>query len=576
MSFRWIRGVCMIALVFCGVIHSAWGAVQFRLIDGSGNNLSNPDWGQAGTALSRLTTPAYADGLSVPRGGLNPSSLPSPRAISNTIAAQSGSITNGVHATDWVWQWGQFLDHDLDLTPPASPAQPFNIPVPASDLFFPPNSEIAFSRSESTDDSGGVRQQTNEITAYIDASNIYGSDPTRADALRTMAGDGKLVASLADDGSKLLMRNTPQLPNDPNSSDSFFLSGDARANEQIGLTATHSLFMREHNRLADVIAQQLTTNQALIDEFNNSGLSRGDFIYQSARKIVGAQLQHITYEEFLPILLGGKLNPFAGYDDTVNASVSNEFSTAAYRVGHTMLSPEIQRINNDGSHAGAVALQDAFFNPSLVQSDGVDSILKGLASQLAQEVDTQVVDDVRNFLFGLPGAGGMDLPSANLQRGRDHGLPSLNDFRGDAGLGRYGSFLELAGGDVELANRFASIYGSIDDVDLWIGGLAEVHIHSGMLGETFGLIIRDQFGRTRDGDRFFYLNPSELEFIESIAPGFLRDTTLSDIIRRNSSISNIQDDAFRLQAVPEPSAYATFFLVALGSAYLVRRRRRQT
>ncbi len=504
---------------------------EFRSIDGSGNNLSNPTWGKADIQLLRLVSSAYEDGISVPRGG-DPSSLPSPRAISNAVASQPSPIFNSLNASDLLWQWGQFIDHDLDLTEAAKPLERFNIPVPLGDRYFDPfntgEQEISLNRSISDPATGTLhnpRQQLNQITAYLDASMVYGSDRERAEALRTFEG-GKLKNSAGN----LLPYNTDGLPNAGGEGDELFLAGDVRANEQLGLTALHTLFMREHNYWADKIAA---------DDPNLSD----EEIYQKARKILNAEIQAITYNEFLPILLGpGWIDEYTGYDETVNAGISNEFATAAYRVGHTMLPSEILRIDNDGNHLDPITLRNAFFNPDFFKENDIGSLLKGLASQKAQEVDTHIIDDVRNFLFGPPGAGGFDLASLNIQRGRDHGLPTLNDTREALGLSRYNSFYELTNSDEDLAAKFASVYESVDDVDLWIGGLAERHVNDSLVGETFHAILTDQFARLRDGDRFFYLNDKNLN---SLVPD-LEKTTFSDIIRRNTGIRNIQDNAFAI------------------------------
>ena len=551
-------------------------AGSFRSIDGSDNNLANPDWGATHEQLLRLSVPAYEDGISDPSG----SDRPSARAISNAVSAQSESTTNSVGASDWLWQWGQFLDHDLSLTEGAKPDEPFNIAVPTGDPFFDPFStgtqEIGLNRSiydtGTGTDPSNPRQQVNEITAYIDASNVYGSDATRAAALRSGSG-GKLLTSVGDNGEILMPFNTGGLSNAGGTGANLFLGGDVRANEQVGLTAVHTLFVREHNRLADSIKARLDASEtALVDKLVASGLSEDDFIYESARKVVGAQMQIITYEEFLPLVLGTDLDPYSGYDDTVNAGIANEFSTAAYRFGHTMLSPEIQRFSNDGTDMGSISLLDNFFNPSLVTDEGIDSLLLGLASQTAQEVDTKLIDDVRNFLSGPPGAGGFDLASLNIQRGRDHGLAGINDVRESLGLTRYDSFLDLTGGDTELAAAFASVYDTVDDVDLWIGGLAEAQVNGGLLGETFNTIVADQFLRLRDGDRFFYQN--DLEHLQ-LLDADIANTRLSDIIRRNSSITSIQDNAFIAklpgdQKVPEPGMVLGLIAVAVLGGKLRR------
>ena len=562
-------------------------AFDIRNIDGTGNNISNPSYGSAGSDLIRLSDVDYEDGFSIPRGG-DPSVLPSPRAISNAVSAQSFSIPNAKGVSDWVWQWGQFLDHDLSLSP--SGTESFNIPVPQGDEFFDPfntgTAEISLNRSESNTDGSGVRQQFNEITAYIDASNIYASESTRTNFLRSNDGTGKLRATTADNGEKLLIKNTDNLENEtggsPNSED-FFVSGDVRANEQVGLLTAHTLFMREHNRLADELKTRLDNGEtALVDkrdaaiaDTNNNVNDEGDFIFEAARKVVGAQMQVITYEEWLPIVLGeNPLVNYSGYNDTVNAGIANEFSTAAFRFGHTMSSPNLNRVDNNNNIVASLSLQESFFDPDQVQQNGVDTILKGLAFQKAQEVDTFLVDDVRNFLFGAPGAGGFDLASLNLQRGRDHGIPDINTVRRALGLSGYSTFLELTGGDEDLANALASIYSDIDEVDLWIAGLAEQKVNGGLLGETFSSILIDQFSRSRDGDRFFYLN--ELAHLNILDPT-LETLTLSEIIRRNSTIDNIQDNAFLVSSVPEADnklGLLTFFLLGLIGSHLRSKNRK--
>lgn len=536
-------------------------AASFRSIDGTGNNATHSTWGATDNPLLRLAPSDYGDGISTPAGA----SRPSARAISNTVAAQSGSIFNARNASDWLWQWGQFIDHDLDLTDSHQPLESFNIAVPAGDPYFDPfntgTQTIGLNRSlydpATGTGLGNPKQQTNQLSAYMDASMVYGSDPVRASALRLNDGTGKFKTSAGD----LLPFNTAGLPNAGGMGANLFLAGDVRANEQIGLSAVHTLFVREHNRLANEIA----ADPNLAQKAANAGLSVEDYIYETARKIVGAQIQAITYNEFLPLLLGdGALSAYTGYDPTVNPGIFNEFSSAAFRVGHTMLSPQLQRINDDGTSPGSIALRDSFFNPNAILSEGIDSLLLGLASQKAQEIDPFVVDDVRNFLFGPPGSGGFDLASLNIQRGRDYGLSSYNQTRVALGLSAATSFADITS-NLSIQNALASVYSSVDEIDLWVGGLAEDHFHEGLVGELFNTIIARQFSNLRDGDRFFYLNDLELL---ALAPD-IGNTKLSDIIRRNSSISQIQDNAFIVaRSVPEPSGVLPLlFLGALGLSY---------
>lgn len=525
----------------------------FRTINGSNNNLTHHEYGEEGIQLLRLSDPAYEDGYSEPRGGGidTPLTLSSARAISNAIADQGNvSIPNSFNLSDWFWQWGQFIDHDIDLTEAGPLGEPFNIAVPTGDPDFDPfftgTQEIPLTRSifdpttgfDPGDGSANPRQQINEITAFIDGSMVYGSTATVANALRANDGTGKMAVSIGTNGEVLL----------PTDGSGNFMAGDVRVNEQLGLTSVHTLFVREHNRLADKIANILDNGSGSkakkLDElFEESQLSRGDFIYESARRLVGATIQVITYNEFLPALLGQNTLPdYTGYDDTVNPGIFNEFSTGVFRFGHTMLSPQLLRVENDGSYE-AIALRDAFFQPSEIIADGVDSLLKGLDSQKAQEVDHLLIDDVRNFLFGPPGSGGFDLASLNIQRGRDNGVADINTVRDALGLSTYTTFDELTGGDTALAAKFASVYNSVDDVDLWIGGLAEQEVNGGVVGETISAIVTQQFVNLRDGDRFFYENDEYIKVLQGSVSKKLDKVSLADIIENNSNV-DIEGSAF--------------------------------
>ncbi|MEM7008154.1 MAG: peroxidase family protein [Thermodesulfobacteriota bacterium] len=509
------------------------GDESVRTIDGSNNNRRNEEMGAAHTDLLRLVPSDYSDGISSLAG----ENRPSPRAISNAVVSQDGSILNSLKASDYLWQWGQFLDHDIDLTEGTDPPEFANIQVPAGDPFFDPENtgiqiiplnRSIYNRSTGTD-VNNPRQQENEITAWIDASNVYGSDEERANALRTNDGTGKLKTSEGN----LLPFNTEGLPNAGGEDPTLFLAGDLRANEQIGLIVMHTLFVREHNRLAEEYAER-------------NPRWDGEQIYQKARQIVGAQMQVITYNEFLPALLGDRpLKRYRRYDKNVDASIRNMFSTAGFRFGHSALSPVLLRLDSNGNEIpeGNISLSQAFFSPfRITQEGGIEPILRGLAAQECQRIDSFVVDDVRNFLFGQPGSGGFDLPSLNIQRGRDHGLPSYNDTKEALGLARAQGFEDVSS-DPEIQERLASVYDSVDDIDLWVGGLAEDPLPGSHLGELFSTIIIGQFEALRDGDRYWYeedLSRDEIREVER--------TKLSDIIRRNTDIDReIPDNVFRVK-----------------------------
>lgn len=513
-------------------------AAEIRTYDGTGNNIAQVEWGSTGEQLLRRSQAAYADGVSSPSGADRPSA----RLVSNLLSqSPAGGILNDRDWSAFVYAWGQFLDHDIGLTDAASPRERFAVPVPAGDPWFDPTgtgtTTISMSRS-AYDPATGVgpgspRQQTNSITAFIDGSQVYGSDATRAAALREFVG-GRLKTTAGN----LLPFNTAGLANANDAhrvaDDRLFLAGDVRANENPELLALQTLFVREHNRIAAEAARQ---NPALTDEQ----------LYQHARRIVIAELQKITYEEFLPAILGGPkpgadgIQPYRGYRADVNPGITTEFSTVAFRVGHSMLGEDIEFLAADGTPVrDPLSLRDAFFNPMPLSEVGIEPILKYLASTRGQEIDTKVVDDVRNFLFGAPGQGGFDLGALNIQRGRDHGMADYNTVRAAYGLPRVTSFAEITP-DATVRQALEQAYGSVNRVDPWIGGLAEKHLPGSSVGAMFTRIIVDQFTRLRDGDRFWYQNRGALA---ADAARTVQGTTLADVIRRNSGLANVQPEVF--------------------------------
>ena len=118
-----------------GVIPQARG-VEARTIDGTGNNVSTPSWGSAGARLVRISSVGYGDGMSAPAGATRPSA----RAVSNAVCAQAAPHPSPLNITDFLWIWGQFLDHDMALSALADPEEPFDISVPMGDPSFDPTS----------------------------------------------------------------------------------------------------------------------------------------------------------------------------------------------------------------------------------------------------------------------------------------------------------------------------------------------------------------------------------------------------------------------------------------------------
>ena len=382
----------------------------------------------------------------------------------------------------------------------------------------------AFSNGTGTDIDNPA-QINNNITAWVDGSNIYGSDAERNDYLREGSG-GLLKVSEGDllpfdDGLRNFNPNRP-----------MFAAGDVRANENSALVSIHTLFVREHNRLA---AELAVAHPSWTD----------DQLYERARQINIAQYQSVVYNEYLPSLLGNNaIGEYSGYDSSINPTIRRSFSSAAFRVGHTQISSEILRLDTEGNETpeGHLTLSEVFFSSTgVVQEGGIDPIVRGITSSLSQEADLKLIDDLRNLLFTFGGqTNRRDLLAINIERGRLNGVKDYNSVREAYGLPRVNSFADITS-NVEVQTQLASVYDSVDNIDLYVGLLAEDHVEGSASGETSQTIIAEQFVALREGDRFYYENiftPQEIVEIES--------TTLSDIIVRNTDTTVIQDNAFSL------------------------------
>jgi hypothetical protein len=529
--------------------------IEVRTIDGSGNNRAKPLQGAAETQQIRF---GYGDQFPDDFGDaiITEPARANARTISNVIHAQTSSVPSERHLTDWAFQWGQWITHDMDLTdngpqynvlstgevgdfsiPILDPNDPLGPnPIPFNRSQYVPGTGVPDDPSTPDVDESVRRDVVNNVTSYIDASMVYGSDAVRAAALRTMQG-GRLKTSA---GGQLLPLNTAGLPN----ADALglgarlFLAGDVRANEQVGLTAVHTLFVREHNRLASRIQSQFP--------FLND-----EQIYQFARRIVGAEMQAVTYEEYLPAILSD-LAPDpneAVYDPTLDASITNSFAHAVFRFGHSQISPTTLLVNNAGQTVGSVSIAAAFFNPDFLKNNpgNVARMLKGLASQVGQENDVLLVDGVRNSLFGPPGSGGLDLAALDIQRGRDHGLPDYNNLRARYDLEEVTTFAQISS-DPSIQAKLEQLFGNVDNIDPFVGALADDHLPGTSAGALIHAIVGNQFTRLRDGDRFFYTNDAILDSDAVRRIIDLDRVTLAQIIRWNTGVQGLQDNVFFFSA----------------------------
>ncbi|CAH1772788.1 unnamed protein product, partial [Owenia fusiformis] len=550
---------------------------KYRTLDGTCNNLQKTMWGSSLTPLKRLLRPHYDNGFSTPVGW-NRTKLhfghpkPSARLISTQIVSAS-RVEPDEQYTHMLMQWGQFLDHDMTFTPMAvsnaqfsngahcnetcenvSPCFPIN--VPPHDPRIHRHRCMGVTRSSAICGSGMTsvffrnvhhREQMNQITAFIDASNVYGSSEEDSHDLRDLSSERGLLRTglILNNGKHLLPYNVDAPVDcqvDPNNAHiPCFLAGDHRANEQLGLLSMHTIWMREHNRVATELLR-------LNPHWD------GNMLFHEARKIVGAQMQHITYNEWLPKILGTngmeQLGVYKGYDPTIDPTISNVFATAAFRFGHTLINPFIYRLNAtfQETREGHLPLHKAFFAPfRIVEEGGIDSIIRGMFGVGAKKFkpDNLLNTELTEKLFKLAHAVALDLAALNIQRGRDHGLASYNEWRKFCGLYEAETFDDLAPEiqDNYIRRKLADIYGHPGNIDLWLGGLVEDSLDGSMLGPTFQCILQDQFRRNRDGDRFWYENPGVLK------PGQLtaiKQTSLARVLCDNGDdIKRVQRDVFK-------------------------------
>jgi len=480
--------------------------VSYRAIDGSGNSLTKPALNAAGATFGRIGAARFADGISALR-----TDLPNPRTVSNLVVAGNAETPNAEGLSGMMYAWGQFIDHDINLTL-SDDVTRIDIPVPAGDANF--SGAIPLTRAvvdPVTGVAGKPATATNNVTGWLDGSMVYGSDATTAASLR--GADGHLLTSPGN--------NLPIV-------DGAFIGGDIRVQENPDLTALQTLVLREHNRQVDQL-------QLAHPDWT------GDQLYDQARAIVGAEIARITYNEFLPHLIGPTaIKPYQGYKAGVDPRLTLEFAGAAYRFGHSIVSANLEKTDEQGIEIGeAVTLKDAFFQSTedFIADSGADGLLRHLTNDLSNALDVHIVDDLRNFLFAPQ--FGLDLASINLQRGRDLGLGTLNETRVALGLKPYTSFSAITS-DAATAAALKAAYGDVNKVELWIGGLAENHVPGAMVGQTFNVIIAQQFQNLRDGDRLWYQNQG----FDAATMRAIESTTLSSLMLKNTDTDHMQADAF--------------------------------
>ncbi|XP_007956197.1 eosinophil peroxidase [Orycteropus afer afer] len=552
---------------------------KYRTITGRCNNKKRPWLGASNQALARWLPAQYEDGLSLPFGW-NPRKrhngflLPLVRAVSNQIVRfPSQRLVSDKGRALMFMQWGQFIDHDLDFSPDSPARVAFSGGVdcektcaqlpPCFPIKIPPNDPriknqhdcIPFFRSAPAcpQNKNKIRNQLNALTSFLDASMVYGSEVSLALRLRNRTNYLGLLAvnqRFRDNGRDLLpfdnLQHDPCLLTNRSAHIPCFLAGDSRSSETPKLAAMHTLFMREHNRLA-------TELERLNPRWS------GDKLYNEARKIVGAMVQIITYRDFLPLVLGKArarrtLGPYWGYCSNVDPRVANVF-TLAFRFGHTMLQPFLFRLDSQyrasapNSH---IPLSSAFFASwRVVYEGGIDPLLRGLMATPAKlnRQDSMMVDELRDRLFRQVKRIGLDLAALNMQRSRDHGLPGYNAWRRFCGLSQPRNLAQLSRvlKNYHLARQFLKLYGTPDNIDIWIGAIAEPLLPGARVGPLLACIFEKQFRKVRDGDRFWWQKRGVFTKRQRRA---LKRVSLSRIVCDNTGITTVSRNIFKANIYP--------------------------
>lgn len=551
---------------------------RYRSYDGSCNNLKHTAWGKSNTPYTRILPPDYEDGVSeIRKTGVTNRQLPNPRTVS--LATIRWSEKPDARASVMLMQWGQFIDHDLTLAATTPMLTPQGVSIdccnrklltdprfkhPACISVLLPDNDPFYARfnvgcmnlvrSAPSPPIGcrlRAREQLNQLTHFLDGSMIYGNDEQQALGLRQFQGG--LLKSSRINGAEFL-------PFDGRVGEGCilptagirrgmrcFVAGDNRVNELTGLVTMHALFLREHNRVAKLL---WSLNPNWPDEQ----------IYQEARRIVIAEIQHITYNEWLPIVLGPiimrdfklELSPTNGgysleYDQETDPSIINEFAGAAYRL-HSLVQGAFNFQTEDGQLIQQFKLRNIFNNPaSLYREGNYDSCIHSMINDPAQSLDNHFTEEITNHLFQDTNSSfGMDLVTINIQRGRGHGLPGYNFFRQACGLSKLQSFRQLENVMIEGAGPlFSQLYAHVDDIDLFIAGNYEKKLKDAMVGPVFSCIIGEQFRRLKAGDRYWYENGNQAGAFTPSQLSEIKHASLARIICDNSdNIERTQPLAF--------------------------------
>uniref|UniRef100_L7M0Y2 Putative peroxinectin n=1 Tax=Rhipicephalus pulchellus TaxID=72859 RepID=L7M0Y2_RHIPC len=524
----------------------------FRELGGTCNNLAHPVWGSAGSCMRRELPPAYKDCVSAARLSVSGRRLPSARLVSMTIHPQRRSDDRNL--TNIGVMFGQFLTHDISLAAPGPLSQletelgpgpnptclqgPDCMPidVPEDDDFYAQFNvtRIGMMRTHTCENCGnGPVYQMNQQTSYADLSQVYGYNSQIMNALRRFRSG--LMLSQDTDGAEYMPDSVlPYADSCSLPEQNAFCSraGDIRANQQPGILSMQTLWVREHNRIASQLA---SINSHWDDEK----------LFQVTKRIQEGRYQHIVFSEWLPWQLGPRVmkeydlwvssTGRTTYDDTLDATLSNEFSSAHFRYAHTNVPGAYYRMDEEGETLPVLKLKDAYFVPLNDTYHPVDDVLRGSVVQPMAQFNRFGDHGVTHYLFrklSLP--YGDDLFAVDIQRGRDHGVRPYVDWVQLCQNITITSFSNLSQVmPEETAQLYEQVYENVRDIDLYSGALSETRLEGAELGATYACGVARQFRLLKYADRFYYEHANQSGSFNDDQLDTIRKTTLTKILCEN-------------------------------------------
>ncbi|KAH1008606.1 hypothetical protein HUJ05_009146 [Dendroctonus ponderosae] len=492
--------------------------------------------------LIRRAPPAYSDGVYM----LSGQNRPSPRKLSRLFMKGIDGLASLTNRTALLAFFGQLVTSEVVMASESGcPIEMHHIEIEKCDEMYDKeckgNRYIPFHRASYDRETGqspnSPREQVNRASSWIDGSFIYSSSEPWTNAMRSFVNG----SFLTDATGKMPLRNYKKVPlfNSPaphmmkmQSTEKLFMLGDPRTNQNPALLTLGILFFRWHNVMAERIQR---TNPAWSDED----------VFQKARRVVVATLQNIVLYEYLPAFLGEALPRYTGYQQNVHPGITHVFQSAAFRFGHSLIPPGLYRrdskCNFKKTPMGHLALRLCstwWDSNEVLTNNSIEELLMGMASQLAEKEDSVLCSDVRDKLFGPMEFSRRDLGALNIMRGRDNGLPDYNTVRAFYGLSRRSNWTEINPAlfkeKPQLLDTLANVYANnIDNVDVYVGGMLESLGHP---GELFRTVIKEQFVRLRDSDRFWFENEANGVFTK-LEIEEMRKVSLWDVIVNSTFIT---------------------------------------